>query len=83
MASEDSNPMTNKEYLTAAEAALLAGVSKATIRIWVHRGWLTPTYRNPLGNLFRWSDVLDVEQGARARDHSGRARKRITEQGTV
>lgn len=55
--------------LTGAEAALLCGVSRVTIRRWVHEHWLTPYVqgKQTRAHYFLESDVLIAEQRARSR----------------
>jgi DNA-binding transcriptional MerR regulator len=62
--------------VTVAEAALLAGVTKATIRSWVNRGLLTPERIWRGTNIFPIKDVWRAEAQARHRDTTGRAATR-------
>lgn len=54
------------ELITAAQAAQHCGVTPEAIRLWVHRGKLTPAGRDARGrNLFRLLDVARCEHSTR------------------
>ncbi|WP_457541886.1 hypothetical protein [Streptomyces filamentosus] len=52
--------------LTAAEAALLAGVLPATIRQWRHRGFLTPVGGTTRAPLYDGRAVLATARARKA-----------------
>lgn len=47
--------------LTTEEAAAQAGVSPATLRSWVMRGWLEPVRRGAKPLRFHYEDVARVQ----------------------
>jgi predicted site-specific integrase-resolvase len=47
--------------VTTEEAAEIAGVSPATIRGWVLKGWLSPLRRGAKPLRFRYDDVARVQ----------------------
>lgn len=51
--------------LTTAEAATFCRRSPATIRWWVHKGWLTPHGTTNRTNLFLDTDVITADNTAR------------------
>ncbi|WP_107288564.1 helix-turn-helix domain-containing protein [Streptomyces sp. NBRC 110611] len=53
--------------LTTAEAAVVACVTPATVRKWVHRGYLRPIARYGNRNLYREDHVLRTERACRTR----------------
>ncbi|MHB1472394.1 MAG: MerR family DNA-binding transcriptional regulator [Dermatophilaceae bacterium] len=56
-------PTVNPDMLlTTADAAILAGVSEATIRSWQHRGILTPAGHTPRGQ--RTYRIADISRAA-------------------
>jgi predicted site-specific integrase-resolvase len=67
MASTPIAPETLTSLVTTAEAAELAGVSVGAIRIWVHRGHLTPVGRERGRLMYRWIDVAKAELATRKR----------------
>lgn len=58
-----------RTLVTAAQAAAWCGVSDVTIRLWVHRGYLTPVVpgsaRTPA--LYDIADVVRCERAVRHR----------------
>jgi DNA-binding transcriptional regulator YiaG len=54
--------------ITSRDVADLLGITQATVRQWVARGYITPTGRIGPSNVFRTSDVLEAyDQIARRR----------------
>ena len=74
----DSIP-TDARDLTPAEAAAFARVRPATIRQWVRRGILTPTFRT-LGGQARFAllDVARAEARLRQEQRSGLSNGRMS-----
>lgn len=61
--------------VTAADAALQAGVAPATVRDWARLGRFAPVGRDRRGRpLYDLHDVLEVERKVR---QSGRGRPRV------
>ncbi|NNH21654.1 helix-turn-helix domain-containing protein [Pseudokineococcus marinus] len=68
--------MSGPALLTTADAALLAGVSPATVRDWQRRGLLKARGRRGRSSLWAADDILDVEAQTFSRDCSGRTSTR-------
>ena len=60
------------DLYTAEEAAKEVGVCKATIYVWVARGYLAPAETRGRYRMFRLADVLDAE-AARKHKHRRKA----------
>jgi predicted site-specific integrase-resolvase len=52
--------------VTTEEAAEIAGISPATIRGWVLKGWLTPVRRGAKPLRFNYDDVAQVQREHRS-----------------
>ncbi|GII89641.1 hypothetical protein Ssi03_76310 [Sphaerisporangium siamense] len=63
--------MTEEDLFTTAEAAAEVGFSIAAIDNWVRRGYLAPAGRRGRSNVYRLSDVFEVEK---QRKHKHRRR---------
>lgn len=60
--------MNLNAYVTGAQAARIAGVSKQLVNYWRSKGHLEQH-----GGRYRLGDVLTIEQRMRANAHSSRA----------
>jgi DNA-binding transcriptional MerR regulator len=54
------------QLLTADDAAIIAGVSKATLRDWTRRGIL-PRYGSPRCALYDWRDLATAKNADKPR----------------
>lgn len=58
--------------LTTEEASEVAGVSPATIRGWVLKGWLEPVRRGAKPLRFHYEDVARVQRDRRPKSWAAR-----------
>jgi excisionase family DNA binding protein len=56
--------MHSESLITTAEAAVILGISKATVTRWVHSGRIKPEFTLSNGQIvFKYQYVLDVAVG--------------------
>lgn len=65
--------------LTTEEAAEVAGVSPATLRGWVLKGWLTPVRRGAKPLRFHYDDVARVQHERRPKAWQARHAQAVNE----